>query len=169
VLTNHERAPLVRAVAAGDVDVAVLGIGHEPLPPEVRAREVASEPLVLGVRHDHPLAQRKTIALADLRDHPMITLTHESALRGLLERACRDAGFSPKITAETGELRSLVDLVAEGLGVAVVPRSVVERADLAILEITRPRLHRRTALAWNESVTSPAGRAFLALAEHHFA
>jgi DNA-binding transcriptional LysR family regulator len=168
VLTNHERAPLVRAVAAGDIDVAVLGIGYEPLPPEVRSREVASERLVLGVRHDHPLGRRKAIALADLRDQPMITLTHESALRRLLERACRDAGFSPRITAETGELRSLVDLAAEGLGVVVAPRSIVERADLAVLEITRPRLQRRTALAWNETVTSPAGRAFLALADRRF-
>jgi DNA-binding transcriptional LysR family regulator len=168
VLTNHHRAPLVRAVAAGDVDVAVLGIGHEPLPPEVRAREVATEPVVVGVRRDHPLGRRKAIALADLRDHPMIALTHESALRRLLERACRDAGFSPRITAEAGELRSLVDLAAAGLGVAVAPLSAVASADLAVLEITRPRLQRRTALAWNDSVTSPAARAFLALANQRF-
>jgi hypothetical protein len=37
-----------------------------------------------------------------------------------------------------------------------------------VLEVTRPRLRRRTALAWNEAATSPAGRAFLALANQHF-
>jgi hypothetical protein len=37
-----------------------------------------------------------------------------------------------------------------------------------VIKLTRPRLQRRTALAWNETVTSPAGRAFLALANQRF-
>jgi DNA-binding transcriptional LysR family regulator len=169
VLTNHHRAPLAGAVAAGDIDVAVLGIGHEPLPPEVRACEVATEPLVVGVRRDHPLGRRKTISVADLREHPIITLTRGGGLRSLLENVCRDAGFTPRITAEAGDLRSLVELAAAGLGLAVlVPRSAVASSDLAVLEITRPRLKRHTALAWNDSVTSPAARAFLALANRRF-
>ena len=71
-------------------------------------------------------------------------------------------------TAETGELGSLVELAAEGLGVAVVPRSAVDGADVAVVRITRPRLQRRTALAWNDASSSPAGRAFLTLANTHF-
>src|SRR5512132_965236 len=97
----------------------------------------------------------------------MITLAHGSGLRTVLESACRDAGFSPRITAETGELGSLVELAAEGLGIAVVPRSAVDRADVSVVRITRPRLQRRTALAWNRASISPAGRAFLALADKH--
>jgi DNA-binding transcriptional LysR family regulator len=169
VLTHHHRDPLVTAVADGAVDAAVLGIGIEPMPPEVRVHEVAEEPLVLGVRRGHPLSRRKTITLAELRELPMLTLTPGSGLRTLLESACREAGYVPRIAAETGELGSLVDLAAEGLGVAVLPRSAADGADLALLEITRPRLRRRTALAWNEADTSPAGRAFLALAKQRFA
>jgi hypothetical protein len=36
------------------------------------------------------------------------------------------------------------------------------------VRITRPRLQRRTALAWNQATISPAGRAFLTLADTHF-
>jgi hypothetical protein len=36
------------------------------------------------------------------------------------------------------------------------------------VRITRPRLQRRTALAWNQATISPAGRAFLSLADEHF-
>ena len=86
----------------------------------------------------------------------------------MLENACRDAGFSPRITAETGELDSLVELAAEGLGIIIAPRSALDAADLAVVPITRPRLQRRTALAWNQASTSPAGRAFLALANARF-
>jgi DNA-binding transcriptional LysR family regulator len=82
----------------------------------------------------------------------------------VLENACGQAGFAPRIVAETGELGSLAELATQGLGVAILPRSAAERAGVAVLRITRPRLERRTALTWNRGSTSPAGRAFLALA-----
>jgi DNA-binding transcriptional LysR family regulator len=168
VLTNHHRDPLLAAVADGDVDAAVVGIGPGPLPHEVDARVVAVEPLVLAIRRGHPLGRRKTVTLDQLREHPMITLTRGSGLRTVLENACRDGGFTPRFTAETGELASLVELVAEGLGIGVVPRSAVEEADVAVVRITRPRLQRRTALAWNRETISPPGRAFLGLADRQF-
>jgi DNA-binding transcriptional LysR family regulator len=168
VLTSHHRDPLFRAVADGDVDAAVVGMGVGPFPPEVRTRVVAAEPLVLAVGRGDPLSRRKKVALAQLREHPMITLTPGSGLRTVLENACRDAGFSPRITAEASELGSLAELAAEGLGVALLPRSAADGPDIAVLAITRPRLRRRTALAWNETATSPAGRAFLELADRRF-
>jgi DNA-binding transcriptional LysR family regulator len=150
------------------MDAGVVGAGVQPLPPQVRARVVAVEPLVLGVRRGHPLSRRKTVSLDALRGEPMITLVHGSGLRTVLENACHQAGFTPRITAETGELGSLVELAAEGLGVAILPRSAVEGADVAVVRITRPHLQRRTALAWNRASISPAGRAFLTVADRHF-
>ena len=67
------------------------------------------------------------------------------------DRSRGDAGFTPRITAETGELSSLVELAAEGLGVAVLPHSAVGEADLTVVDVSRPRLQRRTALAWNQA------------------
>jgi DNA-binding transcriptional LysR family regulator len=168
-VAHHQNEPLLEAVAEGSIDAAIVGVGAQPLPPRVRARVVATEPLVLAVRNGNSLSRRRTIALAQLRDQPMITLVRGSGLRTVLENACRDAGFAPIITAEAGDLSSLVELAAEGLGVAVLPRSATDGADVAVVRITRPRLQRRTALAWNETATSPAGRAFLALADRRFA
>lgn len=166
-LTERHNEPLLHALSNGDLDAAVVGIRSQPLPPQIRMRVIATEPLVLGVRHGDPLSRRKTVTLDQLRGQPMITLTQGSGLRTILEDACRNAGFTPRITAETGELGSLVELAAEGLGVAVLPRSAVVDAALAAVPISRPRLQRRTALAWNQSATTPAGRAFLTLANIH--
>jgi DNA-binding transcriptional LysR family regulator len=166
-VSEEQNAPLLEAVAGGDVDAALVGMPGTP-PPQVRTRVVAAVPLVIAVPRGHPLSRRRTVTLARLRDEPMITLTHGTGLRTVLESASRDAGFTPRITAETSDLASLVELVAEGLGAALLPRSALDGADVAILRLTRPRLERRTALAWNPAATSPAGRAFLALTERHF-
>jgi DNA-binding transcriptional LysR family regulator len=167
-LTNQQNEPLLAGVANAEFDAAIVGLGAQPLPPGVDARVVATEPLVLAVARDDPLATRQTIAVADLRDAAMITLVGGSGLRAVLEQACRTAGFAPRITAETGELASLVELVAAGLGVALLPRSAATGA-VHVLRITRPRLERRTALAFSAGAGSPAARAFLAIAERHFA
>jgi DNA-binding transcriptional LysR family regulator len=167
-LSSQHNEPLLDALLTGNMDAGVIGVGVQPLPPQVRARVVATEPLVLALRRGHQLTRRRDVTLDQLRGEPMISLVRGSGLRTVLENACRDVGFNPPIAAETGELGSLVELAAEGLGVAVVPRSAVDGADVAVVRITRPRLQRRTAVAWNEAITSPAGRAFLTLADRHF-
>src|SRR6266511_1096666 len=109
-VTQEHNEPLLESVANGDVDAAIVGAGAQPLPPEVRTRVVATEPLVLAVRRGHPLGRRSAVTLAQLREQPMITLVRGSGLRMVLENACRDAGFAPQITAEAGDLGSLVEL-----------------------------------------------------------
>jgi DNA-binding transcriptional LysR family regulator len=165
MLTIQNNEPLLDAVAGGHMDVGIIGVGIRPLPPRVRTRVIAHERLVLAVSRDHPLARRRSATLAELRDQPFVTLVHGSGHREAFEKAFDDAGFVPRIAAEAGELSSLIELAAEGLGAAILPRSAADGADVAVLDITRPRLVRRTALAWNEATTSPAGRAFLALAD----
>jgi DNA-binding transcriptional LysR family regulator len=167
-LSQHQNEPLIEAVDRGEVDVAIVGLGAQRMPPGVRTREVATEPLVVAVRNGDPLSSRKTVTLAQLRERAMISLVRGSGLRTVLENACREAGIAPRITAETSDLASLVELAAEGIGVAVLPQSATDGADVTVLKLTRPRLRRRTALAWNETANSPAGRAFLALATQRF-
>ncbi len=167
-VVEQHNDPLLEALGNGEVDVALVGTARRP-PPPLRTRVIASEPLVLGVRPDHPLSRRKAVALATLREEPMITLTRESGLRAVLENACREAGFSPRIAVEAGELRGLAELAAEGLGVAIAPRSAFDGADVAVVRLIRPALQRHTALAWDPEATSPAGRAFVALVAEHFA
>jgi DNA-binding transcriptional LysR family regulator len=118
ILSEHHNEELLDALTSGESDAAIIGITGEPLPAHVGTRVISSEPLVLAVRRDHPLARRANIAFDRLREHPFVTLIPGSGLRAVLDNACRTAGFTPHITAETGELATLIELAAEGLGVA---------------------------------------------------
>ena len=129
---------------------------------------ITSEELALLVSRNHPLAGRKSVTLSRLREEPFVTLVHGSGHREAFDKAFDDAGFRPRIAAEAGELSSLVELVAEGLGAAILPQAAADGANVAMLEIIKPRLFRRRAIAWNEASASPAARGFVALTERSF-
>ena len=168
-LVEDETDALLGGLAAGDLHTAFLGLGPGQDPPAgLQGIVVAREPAVLAVHPQHPLAARRSVRLSALRDEPVVTLTRASRLRTVLETECRQAGFAPRIVAETSDLNVMVQLVAEGIGVALMPRSGGEEAsDVAMITVTHPVIDRRIILVWRPGATSPAARAFITLAREH--
>jgi DNA-binding transcriptional LysR family regulator len=168
-LIEDETDALLAALADGQLDAALIGLGrYDRPPPDLESLLVAQEPAVVAVHPRHPLARRDQVPLLALRDEPMIALTSASKQRTTLETACRAAGFTPRIVAEASDLEVVTELVTAQIGVAVLPASAVERAtNLSRLGVTRPRLHRRILLVWCPFDSPPAARAFLALARQH--
>jgi DNA-binding transcriptional LysR family regulator len=169
-LIEDETPELVRRLGTGAIDAALIGLGpyHEP-PPKTRTMLVAREPVVVAVSKDHRYATRKTITLRALRAEPMVTLTSNSLLRLTLAAATRTAGFVPNIVAETSDIDLLVQLAEEGVGVALLPQSAVASTPiLQIIPLTQPSIDRRLVFVWPETHLSPAGRAFVELAEHAY-
>jgi DNA-binding transcriptional LysR family regulator len=166
-LTEDETDALIEATLAGSLNAAFIGLGLDQSPPaELESLLVAREPAVLAVHPDHRFADRRSVRVAALRDEPIVTLTAVSRLRIVLEAVCREAGFAPRIVAETSELGVMLALVAEKVGVALLPRSGLEgAAGVTAIEVTRPRIDRRIHLVWRADNTPPAARAFLSLAK----
>jgi DNA-binding transcriptional LysR family regulator len=168
-LLEDQTDALLAALAAGQLDAALIGQGrYDRPPPEVASLLVAREPVVVAVHPTHPLAGHDQVPLRALREEPMVTLTRASKLRSTLETACQAAGFAPRITAETSDLGVMVQLAADQLGVAVLPASgLAGTTELVQLRLTHPELDRRLLLVWRPASSPPAGRAFLALARQH--
>jgi DNA-binding transcriptional LysR family regulator len=168
LLTTQNNEPLLEALTNGHIDVGIVGIGTHTVPAQLTTRVITSEALALGVSRNHPLAERKSVTLSRLREEPFVTLVHGSGHREAFDKAFDDAGYRPRIAAEASELSSLIELVAEGLGAAILPRAAGDGANVAVLEIVRPRLFRRRVIAWDEAAASPAARKFVTLTERSF-
>ncbi|MFJ3965250.1 LysR family transcriptional regulator [Streptomyces sp. NPDC090036] len=122
-LSEDTSERMLAALLRGELDLAVVGLGGEA-PPGVATQVVLDEPLVAVVRADDPLvaaAVDGAIALAALRRRALIGLPRGTGLRAVLERACAQAGFAPRVDFEAAAPAVLVRLAARGLGVAVVP------------------------------------------------
>ena len=61
-------------------------------------------------------------------DRPLISLPPGTGLRCILDLACAEAGFRPRIAFEAAAPPVLARLAARGLGVAVVPDPTPEGA-----------------------------------------
>jgi DNA-binding transcriptional LysR family regulator len=170
-LIEDQTDALLAALGAGELHAALIGMGRYDRPPRgLQSLLVAREPVVVAVHSQHRLAGRDPIPLRALRDEPIVTLTRASKLRSTLETACHGAGFVPRIVAESSDLAVVVELAAEQLGVAVLPRSALDgAADVIQLGLTQPRLERRILLAWQPATGAPAGRAFVSLARDELA
>ena len=120
-----------------------------------------SEEVVVAVAREHPLAQRSTVALQDLRDEPWVLLPENYELRETTLEACEKAGFTPQVVLDGGEIDTLIRLVASGLGITLIPGlAVYGHSEIALLSVTDQEITRSLGLVWRgDWIASPAARA----------
>ncbi|MFD0548721.1 LysR family transcriptional regulator [Streptomyces rectiviolaceus] len=148
---------LVRELARGALDLAIVVL---PLPspsPALTTVELLREDLVVVSSPDARGFGGKTVRVADLERERLVMFRHGYDLRELTVAACRAEGFEPEFAVEGGEMDAVLGFVRAGLGVAVVPRMVAERAGrgLRMTPLARPTLHRTIALAHRSDVAPP--------------
>ncbi len=83
---------------------------------------IATDRLVVACPSAHPLAGRKRVKLADLADEPFVDFQLEQGTRRMVDRAFLELGLARRTALEVGDVQVLLDLVARGLGIALVPR-----------------------------------------------
>ncbi len=89
-------------------------------------RTLQREPLCAVLPTVHPQAQTAELDLAKLAGEPFITFPPATApaLHESVMDCCRQHGFAPSVRMETHLQQTIVNLVAEGLGVSLVPDSM---------------------------------------------
>lgn len=129
---------------------------------KLSAIPVTTQRLVMIVPNGHPLAEKKSIDLADTLEYPAVWFAEGSGLRRVIDRMYEQIGGKPVSVVETEEDEVIAGLVAAGFGIAVVPEmDMLRKLDIAVLEITSPPYHRDFFMVQDESVfLSPAAQRF---------
>lgn len=126
------------------------------------------ENLVIAIADGHPLAERKTVTMAELAEEPFICFerTLDSALQTLILRAGQDSGVQPRIVQEVGDIPTMLALVAAGMGIALVPSSArhIRYKGVAFRRIDGGGPALEMALAWNKHTDSKLRNSFIATA-----
>ncbi|NHN56079.1 LysR family transcriptional regulator [Calidifontibacter sp. DB0510] len=145
------------ALRAGDCDVAVafsyedvdVSRGEDDLD-AFEIKPLLEDQVRLALPLDHPLAAGDSVKLSEFADEPWIAGCPRC--RGHLLTLAGNSGFAPNVAFETEDYVAVLGLVAEGLGVALVPDLILRSAPnsgIRALPIDPPS--RRTVYA----VTTP--------------
>jgi LysR family transcriptional regulator, transcription activator of glutamate synthase operon len=124
-------AELLRGLDAGELDI-VLGPLHPELVAGYHARPLVEESLVLVTPPGREPPGAGPARLADVRDEPFVCLRAGSGLHTILVEAAAAEGFTPRIELETHSPASIRELVAAGLGVALLAASAVRAIGPAV-------------------------------------
>lgn len=98
--------------------------------PTLASKRFQQERMVVVLPSDHPLAldSREVLNLGDLHDEPFVLYrqVNGSGIANIVLDACHREGFTPKVVGETSRLMSALHLVATGLGISVMPKSMTQ-------------------------------------------
>lgn len=124
----RERATVdqLGAVLDGVVDVGLVRPPIDPHP-DLRAHTVLREPTVAAVPANHPLAALPSVALEQVAGEPLVLFPRNQApgLHDLLVTALAATGTPPRVVQYAPETQTIVGLVAAGIGLSLVPASVM--------------------------------------------
>lgn len=106
----------------GTLDVGIVAIEVTDRH-SLATRVIDRSPIVLVVPEHWDLARKKSIALSELANVPLIQARRStsSSISDMLDLKCRAAGFSPNLVHEANQIYPILKLVAAGEGVGFVP------------------------------------------------
>jgi len=156
---------LVEKMDAGQLDLVIgtipvdAGRDYEIFP-------IYSEPLLVIAPPGHPLADGAAVSTGSLAGHPFISFHEGSITRLIVERALAGMGVTPVIAMAIDSPEAIKHLVSSGLGLAVLPRRVVQgelrEGSLVVLDVKGLHIERKLGLILrSEQYISATARAFL--------
>jgi DNA-binding transcriptional LysR family regulator len=133
-LRNILTAEQVQMLESGALDVGFLRV---PIG-EHSALDLATvhrEPFVLVVPSSHKLAKRKRVRLREVagEEFVMYERTYAPGFHDLIFGILRDAGIAPNVSQTAAEIPFLISLVASGMGITIVPASVVKHSVASVV------------------------------------
>lgn len=120
---------LVGRIKRGEVDVGLvrLPIDHDP---DLVTAHLQDDHLLAALPRDHVLSALDEIPLAQMAAHPFIHYTDEvqGALASSIDALFQTAGLAPQAIHRATQVQTVLGLVAEGIGLALVPSNIASIA-----------------------------------------
>lgn len=155
---RHPESPLQVTVANGGrlqqmlrdnlLDVAVIEGAVNGA--ELETRAFRQDRLVLVLPQEHPLTVPEHITLAQVLEYPLLVREEGSAGRRCLEQVLARRGLQAERRWESIDTQALLQAVAQGLGVAFLPRELAEGVPgVVIRTLADENFCRENVLVWH--------------------
>jgi DNA-binding transcriptional LysR family regulator len=163
-LYNLNSAEQLEGLRQRSLDVALVSEPPADDDPDLDHFQLLDDPMLLALPQDHPLASAERLLPADLQEQDWIGVKYSQAKHQHDEfvAACIRAGFTPQIRMEASEPYTALGLVAAGLGIAMIQKSLNQTAHPGVVFRELPWLTFSTPLwaAWHRVNLRPLVETF---------
>lgn len=163
ILLTEEKTPaLITQLESGEIDAALLAL---PIYSDaLEGTPLFEEPFLLAVGASHPLAKRKSVTLAELRQETLLLLEDGHCLRDQALEVCHLMGINEASDFRATSLETLRHMVATSHAATLMPKLATLQDKIArYIPFTEDAPSRRIGLIWRKS--SARGTLFTAMAK----
>ncbi|NLJ77088.1 MAG: LysR family transcriptional regulator [Peptococcaceae bacterium] len=161
-IVEEQCEDLLSMLQSAKIDVAMTQMSKNDN--NLKFYPLLSDRMVLVTSSRHPLANKETININELRNEKLIMTPRTSGHHHDFCRACEIAGFTPNIVIKCSIVKTMLSFVREEIGITVLSSKVAaaeKDPSMRIIEIT-PTIPRRISLATrNTSDPPPTLKMFL--------
>jgi len=156
-LLDHAANEVAGAVSQGEADFGICSIGS--LEPNTHFEPLFDDLIVLVLPDGHALAGQDQLTWSDLKAEPLILPARGTGNRLLIDEAMAKNRLTAQWTYEVGRSTTAMELVNEGIGVALLPRSAMLSAQgrtLVFRQLLEPAVARPVGLLTRTGVADSA-------------
>ncbi|MCC7077979.1 MAG: LysR family transcriptional regulator [Acidimicrobiia bacterium] len=155
-LREDQTARLVEQLRGDRLDVLLLALPLDE--PGVNEHAVFTDPFVLATPPHHPLAAPDAVTEKELSGAEILLLEEGHCLRDHALDVCKESGAAEAGATRATSLGTLVQMVANGIGMTLLPSIAVgvearDPRELVVRPFTDPQPSRTIGLAWRQSAT----------------
>ncbi len=144
---------LVDALRMRTLDAAIIALPYETS--GISSAPIAEDEFLLLTPDDHPLAKRNDLSPQHLKGEDLLLLEDGHCLRDHALSACKLAPSRRSAEVGATSLHTLVQMVAGGMGVTLLPKIAAEGgaaagAHVSLRPFAEPVVGRSIGMAWRE-------------------
>ncbi len=143
------------------IDAAI--VHHVISDPHYHYTTLLEDQMVVVVHKNHSLANRKAVGINDLRGEKFIITPPISGHHQDFVSACHAAGIEPEVILTCSQVRTILGLVREEIGVTVLSSCVAEMditPDLCQIQLVPPIIRKINLVLLKNAYKSPALKMF---------
>ena len=155
IYIREDRPNLLEAdLKSGKIDCII-----EPMPASSESFDTVNfcrEKLLLGIPGEHPLSNKKSVTIADLKGERLLSLGRGHRLFDHVQRLCETSGAQMREDYEGTSLDALRQMVSIGMGLSLFPGAYIgsefaHETGVKLVEISDLPLERTIGFAWRKN------------------
>jgi DNA-binding transcriptional LysR family regulator len=153
-LCQGSASHLIEKIRSREIELVILPV--EAAHPDLSSQMICCDLLVLACAMEHHLAEMDKVTLKELSGESFIDFEPTYGTRELVDHAFADARLERRVAFEVSDLNTLLELVARGLGVALIPQAVAlaRKNSIAHVQLADVEICWELAAAYNGDIAS---------------